>query len=82
MSPLEKAIQIIAAGNQSEFARVLTSHSKSKRPLSQQLVSYWVNEAGQCSPKYASLIQRLTEGKVSKYELRPDVFFDDEQDVA
>jgi DNA-binding transcriptional regulator YdaS (Cro superfamily) len=42
--------------------------------LSQQGISYLLNEAPQVSAEIAIAIHRATGGKVSKEELRPDIF--------
>lgn len=72
MSPLEKAINIIASGSQRKFAAIVSEKSGSE--LSQQNVNYWVRNKRPCSPKYAATISELTGGKVTAHQLRPDVF--------
>jgi DNA-binding transcriptional regulator YdaS (Cro superfamily) len=42
--------------------------------LSQQGISYLLNDAPQVSAEIAIAIHRATQGKVRKEELRPDIF--------
>jgi DNA-binding transcriptional regulator YdaS (Cro superfamily) len=73
MTPLEKAIDIIAHGNKSEFTRLL--RKESGLPLSQQLVSHWVLKSKKgCSGTFAIAIESLTKNKVTREQLRPDIF--------
>jgi DNA-binding transcriptional regulator YdaS (Cro superfamily) len=73
MTPLEEAIDIIANGNQSEFTRLLVKESG--QPLSQQLVSHWVLKSKKgCSGSFAIAIESLTKKKVTREQLRPDIF--------
>lgn len=60
---IEKAVLLL--GGQTETARRLG--------IKQQLVGYWI-KSGRCSPKFAVGIENLTSGKVTRYDLRPDVF--------
>ena len=61
---LEKAIKI--AGSQARLAEAIG--------LSQQGVSYLLNGAPTISAEISIAIDRLTNGEVSKEELRPDIF--------
>jgi DNA-binding transcriptional regulator YdaS (Cro superfamily) len=61
---IEKAVRLL--GGQTETARRLG--------IKQQLVWYWVNKSGKCSPTHAVGIEKLTDGLVTRYDLRPDVF--------
>ncbi|MCC2615960.1 helix-turn-helix domain-containing protein [Aestuariibacter halophilus] len=72
LEALKQAIQIVANGNQSEFARKLEAASGKK--VSQQLVSKWINEAEKCSHRFVVDISQLTGGAILCSQLRPDVF--------
>lgn len=61
---IEKAVRLL--GGQTETARRLGG-------IKQQLVGYWI-KSGRCSPKFAVGIENITSGKVTRYDLRPDVF--------
>jgi DNA-binding transcriptional regulator YdaS (Cro superfamily) len=65
MNAIERAIDI--AGGQSALARALGGSVK------QAHVWYW-KENGEVPPEHCIAIEIATEGKVSRYELRPDVF--------
>lgn len=62
---LEKAIQIV--GGQSELGRLLGKN--------QSAVWSWLNKTTKGVPaEFAPEIEELTNGEVSRYQLRPDVF--------
>lgn len=42
--------------------------------ISQQGVSYLLTDAKDISPEIAAAIDRFTQGKISKSELRPDIW--------
>lgn len=42
--------------------------------ISQQGVSYLLTDAKDCSPEIAAAIDRFTQGKISKSDLRPDIW--------
>lgn len=89
MSALKRAINIIASGNQTQFASKVNaevdkvnSSSLLKRPiprLSQQLVHYYLKNDVPCAAHYAPIISNLSKGEVSMHELRPDVYPQQEQ---
>jgi hypothetical protein len=62
--PVRRAIEL--AGSQRALAAQIG--------LSQQGISWLLNEAPQVSAEIAIAIHRATGGKVSKEELRPDIF--------
>lgn len=70
MNKLEEAIQIIANGNQTRFAEIVSASAKNK--LSQQLVSYWVKTKSNVSPKFTAVISDLTGGQIEMHELNND----------
>lgn len=73
MNPLEKAIQV--AGGQSELAR--------KCGASQQQISYWLHKAKKRVPaEYVIPIERATGGRVSRHELRPDLYPEETETAA
>jgi DNA-binding transcriptional regulator YdaS (Cro superfamily) len=61
---LEEAVKL--AGSQAKLAE--------KIGLSQQGVSYIMNRSEAVPAEVAVAIDRFTEGKISKRELRPDLF--------
>lgn len=63
---IQKAIDI--AGSQKALAEALN--------LSQQGVSWLLNDAPTVKAEYAVAIDALTQGQVSKHDLRPDLFGD------
>lgn len=42
--------------------------------VSQGLVSQWINAVTEITPEMAVRIEQATEGKVTRYKLRPDIF--------
>ena len=65
MSTIERAVGII--GSQSAIARLLGGKV---RP---QHVSYWVS-VGRVPAEHCRAIEAATDGRVTRYQLRPDVF--------
>lgn len=85
MNALNRAIKIIAKGNQSLFAKLVTEQVRKVNEnsrltefripeLSQQLVNNWVRSDAPCSAHYAQIISDLSDGKIEPSDLRPDVF--------
>lgn len=84
MSALKAAIEIIAGGNQTHFAKKVNAEVSKinqsallKKPipaLSQQLVHYYLKNDVECAPQYVPIISNLTNGKISRHALRPDVY--------
>lgn len=67
MEALKKAIECV--GGQSALARAIGGKVK------QAHVWYWLNEGGaQVPAEHCIAIEEATAGKVSRHELRPDVF--------
>lgn len=64
MTPLERAIAIV--GNQNALARRLN--------ISPQAVNQWVRGLGRITAERALEIEQATDGQVTRYELRPDLF--------
>jgi DNA-binding transcriptional regulator YdaS (Cro superfamily) len=52
--------------NQTQFA--------DKVGVNQGLVSMWLNQKVQMAPKWALKVERVTEGELSRYDLRPDIY--------
>jgi DNA-binding transcriptional regulator YdaS (Cro superfamily) len=66
-SALKRAVDIL--GSQSALARALGE------PVKQAHVWYWLNDGGGKVPaEYCAAIERATEGKITRHDLRPDVF--------
>lgn len=57
--------------SQSAFAGLLT---ESGSPATQGLISQWEKGAVLVPPERWGVIEQITAGKVSRYDLRPDVF--------
>jgi len=72
MSPLQKAIQIISNGNQSDFARKVSEINCDS--LSQRLVWHWVKNKKPPSPRFVVSISMLTEHEITPNQLSPGVF--------
>jgi DNA-binding transcriptional regulator YdaS (Cro superfamily) len=62
-TPLHVAVEF--AGGQSALARMIG--------VRQGYIWKWL-QSGRTSPKYCLAIERVTFGKVTRYQLRPDVF--------
>ena len=68
---LRRAVEI--AGSQEKLASGIAKFLN--RPtVSQQTVSYWLREAVQLGPEWWPAIEHVTDGKVTRAHLRPDVF--------
>lgn len=75
MTPLEALERAIAiAGGQSELARRISAK--------QQTVHYWVAVAGKAAAEYARPIEFAVDGQVTRYQLRPDVFGEAQEERA
>lgn len=67
MNALERAIKIV--DGQSALARAIGE------PIQQGHIWYWLREKdGQVPAEHCAAIERATDGKVSRHELRPDIF--------
>jgi DNA-binding transcriptional regulator YdaS (Cro superfamily) len=72
VTALKRAIRI-AGGSQAKFAKRLADVMK--RPtLKQQTVSYWVRAGILLETEYWPAIETVTDRKVTRKDLRPDVF--------
>jgi hypothetical protein len=84
MTAFEQAVSIISDGNQTHFAKKVSDEVDKinkvralKKPiprLSQQLVNYYLKNDVVCAAYYVPIIAKLTGGKVSMSDLRPDVY--------
>jgi len=77
MKALHKAIAL--CGTQTLFAARLTAALQArglKRVISQQIVSYWCSSASGLPSTYCIDVEEMLNFKVTKHELRPDVFGD------
>ena len=66
MSPIELAVEIV--GGQSALARAIGGEVK------QAHVWYWLRRGGSVPAEHCGAIEAATNGKVTRAELRPDVF--------
>lgn len=71
MTPLERAIDI--AGGQAAMARKLTAAGYRVR---QAHIWKWLNRAKKLPAEAVLPIEQVTEGAVSRHDLRPDIFGD------
>lgn len=76
-TPLQKAVNII--GGQPKLARLLTEyhrqHGDEECCIYQSHVWKWINKTKQGLPaEHCRAIEDITNGAVTRYELRPDVF--------
>jgi len=69
ISPLEKAIKIV--GSQYRMAKILGRR--------QSLVWYWL-KCGRVSAAAAIPIEQATGGQVTRHELRPDIYPEEEEE--
>jgi len=65
MNAIERAIQCLQPATQAELARVCQ-----QRP---QAITRWV-KSGHVPAHYVLQIEKATEAKVTRHDLRPDVF--------
>lgn len=71
VAALQRAIQL--AGSQNKLAAAIAAFLN--RPsFKQQSVSYWLREGTLIAPEYWPAIEHATGGRVTRAELRPDVF--------
>lgn len=69
MNALERAIEIVEG--QSALARAIGD------PIQQGHVWYWLREkGGEVPAEHCAAIERATDGKVTRQDLRPDIFGD------
>ncbi len=71
LKALRKAIEI--AGGQAALGRMISA--------SPRQVSNWVNREGRAAARYCVPIERATNGEVTCYMLRPDIFPADQKRV-
>lgn len=64
LKPLKEAIAIM--GGQVKFAK--------KLGLAQQTISAWVTTFKRAPAKHAISIEKMTKGKVTRHQLRPDIY--------
>lgn len=68
---LQRAVDLL--GSQSAFAAAIAAHAG--KPLTQQAVSYWLNQGDGVVPaEWCPHVEAVTAGVVTRYQLRPDVF--------
>ena len=75
-SALERAIRI--AGGQAALAASISRIIE--RKVTQQAVSWWLTKRGhEVPPEYCRPIEQATDGAVTRAELRPDLFADQQR---
>ena len=74
---IKKAIEIL--GNQASLAAAVTEIQPAHR-VSQQAVSGWLRNG--CPPDRVLAVEKATNGEVTRYQLRPDIYPLDEGAVA
>ena len=70
---LQRAVDI--AGSQTELAKQLAEIMG--LPIQQQHVWKWLNTVPTLPAEYCLPIEQATNGSVSRYELRPDIYPDE-----
>ncbi len=75
MAIINKAIQRAAdlLGGQSELARQLSALGAPGDTITPQGVSYWCR-SGRLPAERVLDVERLTQGRVSRHDLRPDLY--------
>lgn len=73
---LKKAIKL--AGSQKNLAILCNLYAKNTT-VKQQDVSRWLNISKKVTANYVLLIEKATQGQVTRYELRPDLYPPDEK---
>lgn len=68
---IERAVKHV--GSQRALAEGIRRFMKS-RTFSQQTVSYWIKNDVAVEAEYWPAIEHVTEGEVTRSDLRPDVF--------
>ena len=63
-NPLEKAVELV--GSQAELARRIGKK--------QAHIWNWLNRDGRIPADMVLAVERATDGKVSRHELRPDIY--------
>lgn len=69
---IEQAVELV--GSQTELAARLSAATG--RVVRQQHVWNWLHRDEKAPPEFCRAIEAATEGKVTRYDLRPDVFGD------
>jgi DNA-binding transcriptional regulator YdaS (Cro superfamily) len=75
VSALRRAVEI--AGSQGQLAKRMRAYFTSRgidSAISQQTISYWLQSATLIDAMYWPAIEDATDGRVTRYDLRPDVF--------
>lgn len=67
-------IAIARAGSQAALAAHLTEVEQRSAPLDPSLISQWKTGRRPIGACHCIPIERLTEGEVTRHQLRPDVF--------
>lgn len=69
LDALQRAIAEI--GSQAALAKAISTDD---RPIKQQHVWNWLNRDRKVPPELVLSIERATAGKVTRHELRPDIY--------
>lgn len=69
ISPLQRAVAIV--GGQTALARILSTID---RPVMQGHVWSWLHRTKLAPPEFCISIENATNGVVTRYDLRPDIF--------
>jgi len=68
----EQAIRILIAINMSQKG-LATKLRERGFDIEDPTISSWIQK-GKCPPKYVLTLEELSNGLVSRYDLRPDIF--------
>jgi DNA-binding transcriptional regulator YdaS (Cro superfamily) len=63
---IERALSLLGGDSQKTFADEVG--------VTPAAVSHWLNCRRQVSPKHVRAIERVTNGRVTRHDLRPDIF--------
>lgn len=69
MSPIQRAVGLFAS--QAQFAEAISDES---REVKQAQVSHWFTGRKPVPARHCIPIEQATKGRVTRYDLRPDVF--------
>lgn len=69
LKALQRAIDLL--GSQAELARAISSD---ENPIKQQHIWNWINRDKKIPAEAAIPIETATKGRVSRHELRPDIY--------
>lgn len=81
-TPLQQAVRL--AGGQSKLARAATKQAANGKKLTQKMIWKWLNRARGPVPTdiWVIPIEKAVAGQVSRHRLRPDLYPEDQLQLA